>query len=269
MADGQAVTSRGIHAAISAVMKKVGVIGKDRTNPNQNYKFRGIDDVVERCGPLMAECGVVCTPRVLSYTAGFVTSANGKPMSHVHVMVEHKYSAADGSFELVTTLGEAMDTGDKACPKAMSIALKYSHTECFQIATFEKDRDTEEHSPELAPKAPAQRPASAPRAAAPSQSAAAPKSSPRPAQASSGAGVVFPPFGRSKGLPVAGAAMGDLNFYKSSCERSLADPSKSRFHAKEQALLAAIEAEIDAQTGGSQPHDNNDDEPPHTDSDAF
>ena len=57
-------------------------------------------------------------------------------------------------------------------------------------------------------------------------------------------GLVFPPYGRSKGLPVAGASKGDLEFYKSGCERTLADPSKERFHAKERALLAAIEAEL-------------------------
>ena len=61
---------------------------------------------------------------------------------------------------------------------------------------------------------------------------------------SSSGGLVFPPYGRSKGLPVAGASQGDLEFYRSGCERTLADPSKERFHAKERALLAAIEAEL-------------------------
>jgi hypothetical protein len=69
------------------------------------------------------------------------------------------------------------------------------------------------------------------------------KGTPSAAAPSSG-GLVFPPYGRSKGLPVAGASKGDLEFYKSGCERTLADPSKERFHAKERALLAAIDAEL-------------------------
>jgi hypothetical protein len=62
--------------------------------------------------------------------------------------------------------------------------------------------------------------------------------------APSSSGAVFPGYGRSKGMPVAGASKGDLEFYHTGCQRTLADPSKERFHAKERALLAAIEAEL-------------------------
>lgn len=61
----------------------------------------------------------------------------------------------------------------------------------------------------------------------------------------SGDVAVFPNYGRAKGLPVRGAEVGDLRFYRAGCERTLADPSKARFHAKERALLAAIEAELE------------------------
>ena len=44
--------------------------------------------------------------------------------------------------------------------------------------------------------------------------------------------------------------MQDLEFYKSGALRTLNDPGKERFHAKERALLAAIEAEIARQQGG-------------------
>jgi hypothetical protein len=64
-----------------------------------------------------------------------------------------------------------------------------------------------------------------------------------------GSGEVFPPYGRSKGMPIAGASMGDLEFYANGSKRSLADPSKSRWHDKERQLLAAIEAEIVRQGG--------------------
>lgn len=63
-------------------------------------------------------------------------------------------------------------------------------------------------------------------------------------------GMVFPPYGRSKGMPIAGASMQDLEFYANGSRRSLADPGKSRFHDKERVLLAAIEAEIAKQKGG-------------------
>jgi hypothetical protein len=85
-------------------------------------------------------------------------------------------------------------------------------------------------------------------------------------------GLVFPPYGRSKGLPIVGASLQDLEFYASGSRRSLADPAKARFHEKERALLAAIEAEIARQKGGevgpakgSAPRD--DDSPPPDDGD--
>ena len=88
-------------------------------------------------------------------------------------------------------------------------------------------------------------------------------------------GAVFPPYGKAKGQPVRGASPKDLEFYATGCERSLSDESKSRWHAKERALLDAIRAEQARQSGASPAasppkrgfqHSN---EPPaHTDNDA-
>jgi hypothetical protein len=63
-------------------------------------------------------------------------------------------------------------------------------------------------------------------------------------------GMVFPPYGRSKGAPIAGATQGDLEFYANGCRRTLNDPAKSRWHDKERQLLAAIEAEMARQGFG-------------------
>jgi hypothetical protein len=75
--------------------------------------------------------------------------------------------------------------------------------------------------------------------------------------------TVFPPYGRSKGLPIHGASEGDLDFYANGARRSLADPGKARWHEKERSLLAAIDAERARQGmgGGEEP-------PPPGDGDA-
>lgn len=80
-------------------------------------------------------------------------------------------------------------------------------------------------------------------------------------------GMVFPPYGRSKGAPIAGATLQDLEFYAAGARRSLSDPSKSRWHDKERQLLAAIEAEMARQGGGSPRPAMDDDRPPLTDDD--
>jgi hypothetical protein len=93
----------------------------------------------------------------------------------------------------------------------------------------------------------------------------------RPA-ASHDTGLVFPPYGRSKGAPVAGASVQDLEFYISGCRRTLDDPAKSRWHEKERVLLAALEAELARQQGGdhggrSERSDEYDDIPAPSDDD--
>jgi hypothetical protein len=90
-----------------------------------------------------------------------------------------------------------------------------------------------------------------------------------------GSGLVFPPYGRSKGMPVAGATVQDLEFYIGGCRRTLDDPAKSRWHEKERVLLAALEAELARQQGGggddfgsqASPPDDYGAPPPHSDED--
>src|SRR5690606_306752 len=83
--------------------------------------------------------------------------------------------------------------------------------------------------------------------------------------------MVFPPYGRSRGAPIAGASIQDLEFYINGSRRSLDDPSKARWHEKERVLLAAMEAELARQKGNagssqaSADDDYFDDAPPHTD----
>src|SRR5262244_1909585 len=76
----------------------------------------------------------------------------------------------------------------------------------------------------------------------------------RPSPSSSGEPpTVFPPYGRSRGMPIRGASAQDLDFYATGARRTLADPGKARFHDKERALLTAIEAEQARQGGGGPP----------------
>lgn len=60
----------------------------------------------------------------------------------------------------------------------------------------------------------------------------------------------FPNYGRSKGAPIAGASAEDLEFYANNARKSLADPSRSKWHDQERALLTTIEAEQARQGGG-------------------
>lgn len=88
-------------------------------------------------------------------------------------------------------------------------------------------------------------------AARPRPAASASSAAPSAPRASfGGAPTNFPNYGRSKGAPIAGASLTDLEYYANGARRSLADQSKSRFHDKERELLAAIDAELARQGHG-------------------
>jgi len=91
---------------------------------------------------------------------------------------------------------------------------------------------------------------------------AAPQRRTSPAPPKDAGGMVFPPYGRSKGAPIVGASEQDLEFYASGCRRTLADPAKSRWHEKERVLLATIEAELARQRGGGGGKPSRDDDVP-------
>jgi hypothetical protein len=57
-------------------------------------------------------------------------------------------SADDGSIHVVRTMGEAMDSSDKATNKAMSAAYKYAALMTFAIPT-EGDNDADAHTPQV------------------------------------------------------------------------------------------------------------------------
>ena len=56
--------------------------------------------------------------------------------------------------------------------------------------------------------------------------------------------TVFPPFGRSKGQPIKGAALDTLRFYERCALENLDNPDKAKWHHKEQKLLDAVRDEL-------------------------
>ena len=138
-----------IYAAMAKAMSEIGSIGKTRKNASQGYQFRGIDDVMAHVQPVLAACGIVVTPEVLEREREMVATKSGGSMASVRLLVKHTFYAKDGSSVVATTLGEAMDSGDKASNKAMSAALKYALTQALLIPTYEAERDTEEASPQM------------------------------------------------------------------------------------------------------------------------
>jgi hypothetical protein len=134
-----------IYAALSAVMKDVGAVKKGDRNTVQNFMFRGVDAVVNAVYPALIEHGVTVQPNVRSYDYGTVEVGQGerrKPMGHARVVVEYTFtSTEDGSAVTASAAGEAMDSGDKATPKAMSVALRTALLQSLMLPTDDPEPD--------------------------------------------------------------------------------------------------------------------------------
>lgn len=133
-------------AAIIGEMSKEG-IGKDSTNQQQRWNFRGIDAVYNALAPKLANHQLMIIPRVLSREVTEKQTRNGGNMFYVVVDCEFDFiSAKDGSKHTARIFGEAMDSGDKATNKAMSIALKYAAFQTFFIPTEVNTQDADSNS---------------------------------------------------------------------------------------------------------------------------
>lgn len=135
---------------VALAMSKEG-LRKDKvadTGASGKYRFRGVDDVMNALSPHLARAGLCIIPRVLERTVSERTNQRGTVMTYAVLTVEFDFcSSEDGSVHVARTMGEAMDTGDKATNKAMSAAYKYACFQAFCIPT-EGDNDSENHTHE-------------------------------------------------------------------------------------------------------------------------
>ncbi|EKN3597345.1 ERF family protein [Yersinia enterocolitica] len=149
-----------VYKAISAVageLSEQGIKKEKKQGSQVTYAFRGIDAVYNALAPALVKHGLLILPRCTERTSCERVSKSGGALFYITVRAEFDFvSVEDGSIHTVVTFGEAMDSGDKATNKAMSIAYKYAAFQAFCIPTEETaaDPDAEIHHP--APRTPDQ-----------------------------------------------------------------------------------------------------------------
>lgn len=135
-----------IFEAVNAVMADVGAVGKNRTNEQQKYRFRGVEDVMNALSPAFIKNKIFCVPCVKKKEREERKNAKGGNLIYTLIEVEYTFfSAEDKSHIQVTILGEGMDTGDKSVNKALSAAFKYACFQLFCIPTEELHDSEEDH----------------------------------------------------------------------------------------------------------------------------
>lgn len=130
-----------IFESIAAIQADVDFIGKDKqSETGQKFKYRGVDQVLNTLHPLFAKHKVFTVPEVLEVlNREWKTTKTGASVVYQTAKVRYTFYAEDGSSVSATVLGEAMDSGDKASNKCMSVAYKYA---CFQILSIPTEETT-------------------------------------------------------------------------------------------------------------------------------
>jgi hypothetical protein len=133
---------------VSLVMHDMGPIAKSKRNTQQNYSFRGIEDLMNEFAPIATKHGIFpVTTSIQDITNEPVTSRAGGSGYRTVRRFTFRFYASDGSLVETTADGEAIDYGDKSSNKAYSVAYREAIFKMF-IVPFAQD-DIENHDHEL------------------------------------------------------------------------------------------------------------------------
>jgi hypothetical protein len=137
--------------ALSLVMDEVQSISKASRNTHQNFNFRGIDAVMNAVGPAFRKHGVVCVPTGATYEDEHYQAKGGSNMRSVTLTVTFRFYGPAGDFIDASACGESADAGDKAVPKAHSVAYRTLLLQALCIPTDDPDPDASTHHRETPP----------------------------------------------------------------------------------------------------------------------
>ncbi len=137
-----------IHELLPMVARDIGVVGKNRINADQKFKFRGIDDLLNAAHGALVDHGVTIVPRVTSRDVVRGQTKSGSPNIWVGLTIDYTFYAQDGSNVTATVMSEGLDMSDKATNKALSAGLKYALIQVFSVPTEDMD-DSDATTPEL------------------------------------------------------------------------------------------------------------------------
>jgi hypothetical protein len=131
---------------MTKVMNDVREVAKNDRNTQQNFSFRGIDAVVNAVAPALRKHGVVVMPTLVTIDYLPFQSSKGTAMMCARVVVAYTFVGPGGDMLRTTVPGEAMDAGDKATAKAMSVAFRTALLQSLALPTDDVDPDAESYN---------------------------------------------------------------------------------------------------------------------------
>ena len=115
-----------VYEKINLIMQDMPAIPKRGQNTQQKFAYRKIDDVFDVLQPLLSKHKIITSPETLDCDRQIIDKGGKKVVSVCIKMQWRIICTEDQSCFVAGPMhGEAFDYGDKAVPKAQSMALKY------------------------------------------------------------------------------------------------------------------------------------------------
>lgn len=130
-----------IFELIARVMEDIEPVAKKTKHQQQGFMYRGVDDVTIAADDALTKHGVI-GPVPYAESVAYESTEVGKnrtPTRIAQVMVKYRLYGPRGDYVETQVPGEAMDSGDKSTPKAMSVAYRIALLQMLRIPTGEKD----------------------------------------------------------------------------------------------------------------------------------
>lgn len=145
---GQLKYQPPVHEALAAVMAEIRAVPKGErfaARGMESYNFRGVDAVVNAVGPMLRKHQVLGpTPQLVSVQYDIVPVGRDQtPTGVARVVVRYRFTGPRGDHHECEVPGAAMDRGDKAIGKAMSVAMRIALIQTLCLPTHEPDPDSE------------------------------------------------------------------------------------------------------------------------------
>lgn len=137
------------------VQQEVEAIQKTRFNEQQRYHYAAEADFISAIKPLLGEHKLAILPAELRVHVRDTQYTNGSPAESAYIELSYRIVDVETGEEiLVPITAGGKDQGDKALPKAITMANKYMLAKVFQIETSLDDPDREDVKPEKSKPAP-------------------------------------------------------------------------------------------------------------------
>jgi hypothetical protein len=130
-----------IVAALVAAEKEMGEVHRGGFNKHDQYNYATIENILDATKGILLKHGILVIASAETVMDAVHTGKT--PSNRVFLNMEVMLAHTSGQYIIVRSVGEGVDSRDKAVYKAITGARKYAQTGALNLATSDNDPDAD------------------------------------------------------------------------------------------------------------------------------